>query len=82
MVNHRNTVNHNQEAPLSFSPEQTSRIMIAKDLDHIEPLSGMGVDANLAAYAAFLLIEKGLDCLLYTSPSPRDQRGSRMPSSA
>ena len=23
-----------------------------------------------------------LDCLLYTSPSPRDQRGSRMPSSA
>ena len=31
--------------------------------------------------------EKGIDekiddCLLYTSPSPRDQRGSRMPSSA
>ena len=31
--------------------------------------------------------EPGLDeeviaCLLYTSPSPRDQRGSRMPSSA
>ena len=28
--------------------------------------------------------EKGTDtfCLLYTSPSPRDQRGSRMPSSA
>ena len=25
---------------------------------------------------------KGLSCLLYTSPSPRDQRGSRMPSSA
>ena len=23
-----------------------------------------------------------LGCLLYTSPSPRDQRGSRMPSSA
>ena len=23
-----------------------------------------------------------LDCLLYTSPSPRDQRGTRMPSSA
>ena len=26
--------------------------------------------------------EKDLLCLLYTSPSPRDQRGSRMPSSA
>ena len=25
---------------------------------------------------------KGYICLLYTSPSPRDQRGSRMPSSA
>ena len=25
---------------------------------------------------------KGSGCLLYTSPSPRDQRGSRMPSSA
>ena len=24
----------------------------------------------------------GNTCLLYTSPSPRDQRGSRMPSSA
>ena len=24
----------------------------------------------------------GMRCLLYTSPSPRDQRGSRMPSSA
>ena len=34
--------------------------------------------AKLAAGA------KGYDliCLLYTSPSPRDQRGSRMPSSA
>ena len=28
------------------------------------------------------VIEKGFGCLLYTSPSPRDQRGSRMPSSA
>ena len=27
-------------------------------------------------------IEQSRSCLLYTSPSPRDQRGSRMPSSA
>ena len=27
-------------------------------------------------------VELALHCLLYTSPSPRDQRGSRMPSSA
>ena len=25
---------------------------------------------------------EAISCLLYTSPSPRDQRGSRMPSSA
>ena len=29
-----------------------------------------------------LLIEKGIICLLYTSPSPRDRQKSRMPSSA
>ena len=28
------------------------------------------------------LAEQSKRCLLYTSPSPRDQRGSRMPSSA
>ena len=41
-------------------------------------------------YSLFPTGEAGLDykdikpyfCLLYTSPSPRDQRGSRMPSSA
>ena len=27
-------------------------------------------------------LDQAEDCLLYTSPSPRDQRGSRMPSSA
>ena len=32
-----------------------------------------------ANHALFVLMH---DCLLYTSPSPRDQRGSRMPSSA
>ena len=26
--------------------------------------------------------KEDITCLLYTSPSPRDQRGSRMPSSA
>ena len=31
---------------------------------------------------AVILFALGALCLLYTSPSPRDQRGSRMPSSA
>ena len=32
--------------------------------------------------SALLIETLSKDCLLYTSPSPRDQRGSRMPSSA
>ena len=40
-----------------------------------------------AVYAARAMLKpimvSGMEpCLLYTSPSPRDQRGSRMPSSA
>ena len=31
---------------------------------------------------AYTVINRLKSCLLYTSPSPRDQRGSRMPSSA
>ena len=29
-----------------------------------------------------MVYQQFINCLLYTSPSPRDQRGSRMPSSA
>ena len=37
----------------------------------------------VAVLAASALVLVGCGgCLLYTSPSPRDQRGSRMPSSA
>ena len=38
---------------------------------------------NMVATVDPQATDAGLDvCLLYTSPSPRDQRGSRMPSSA
>ena len=37
---------------------------------------------GLAAYVEAHEIDVLFGCLLYTSPSPRDQRGSRMPSSA
>ena len=44
------------------------------------------LDASFADAASALLECDGrivvIGCLLYTSPSPRDQRGSRMPSSA
>ena len=36
-----------------------------------------------ADHPVLVLVERQTEvCLLYTSPSPRDQRGSRMPSSA
>ena len=40
---------------------------------------GLVAEVSLARGA---LLEVADPCLLYTSPSPRDQRGSRMPSSA
>ena len=39
--------------------------------------AGMGEAFGIGAFGALMMV-----CLLYTSPSPRDQRGSRMPSSA
>ena len=42
-----------------------------------------GIEGGEGGQRAYLTtIARGLLCLLYTSPSPRDQRGSRMPSSA
>ena len=35
-----------------------------------------------SACGAFFTAEDGINCLLYTSPSPRDRTRSRMPSSA
>ena len=47
----------------------------AVDIHHIEN-RGAGGDKNKDT------IENLMACLLYTSPSPRDKRQSRMPSSA
>ena len=46
----------------------------AATLNAITAASQIGGDVHV--------LVAGSGCLLYTSPSPRDQRGSRMPSSA
>ena len=45
-------------------------------------LALQGAMSNAAAGVMLMLFRPYKVCLLYTSPSPRDQRGSRMPSSA
>ena len=42
----------------------------------------VGLDPALERMPQSWLNEQGINCLLYTSPSPRDKRQSRMPSSA
>ena len=51
------------------------------DTAKCKPL-GFGEGIGPACSDCETLFEFVKDCLLYTSPSPRDQRGSRMPSSA
>ena len=41
---------------------------------------GGNIGVNIGEDGVYMIDDKF--CLLYTSPSPRDQRGSRMPSSA
>ena len=70
------------------------RLMVAggRYTRHLSPALGFGDEgserrdigpAQALVYTLELVsIEGATTCLLYTSPSPRDQRGSRMPSSA
>ena len=44
--------------------------------------TGVARDPAMAVATSAVLDHCATTCLLYTSPSPRDQRGSRMPSSA
>ena len=64
-------VNHNNDTVYSVDPE--SGAATALFTSNLDVVAGLAHDpATDTIYS----------CLLYTSPSPRDQRGSRMPSSA
>ena len=60
---------------IAEAAQKNADMMIA--FASIDPHKG-----KMGAREARRLIEEHGVCLLYTSPSPRDQRGSRMPSSA
>ena len=58
------------------------RLVLIEGLKNIVAVvPGIGATGVFSTAAVALRIT-GYICLLYTSPSPRDQRGSRMPSSA
>ena len=76
----------NKSEALELIEKDPSQFVITF-IDHsLQKLDGsveLGVDLvpklkNLNPYMPVTM----MSCLLYTSPSPRDQRGSRMPSSA
>ena len=48
----------------------------------VDDLGWMDIGANGSSFYETPNIDKLAGCLLYTSPSPRDKRQSRMPSSA
>ena len=66
----------------SISEEQ-SLITVESDKASMEiPAPAAGVITSLIVKTGDRVAEGNDICLLYTSPSPRDQRGTRMPSSA
>ena len=72
---------NNLNTELSKSSE--NRISQA-DIEWLMQLENTIIE-NINSYSfcvSWLAGELAVSCLLYTSPSPRDQRGSRMPSSA
>ena len=72
------------------SPDSDSeQLVLAEVLGEVESSQSLSSLIDDAASTTTAVISEGStsltnveSCLLYTSPSPRDQRGSRMPSSA
>ena len=58
-----------------------SKVIQVLTMDNDKMLNADGVEDESVGQQ-YLETHNNWPCLLYTSPSPRDQRGSRMPSSA
>ena len=73
------TINHVNEAIYKKAHQTSARYDRAQSEFSMCGLTEVFKDFFKAPYVAESHLQ---NCLLYTSPSPRDQRGSRMPSSA
>jgi len=58
------------------------KVEIGKMLPSVDGVLALRYHRNFTAPHLFTKDENSDDCLLYTSPSPRDVEESRMPSSA
>ena len=66
-------------------PKNIFQEYLAQDYFFLETFAkayGLAVSKSKDKYSIRKLSELLMGCLLYTSPSPRDQEASRMPSSA
>ena len=60
----------------------TLAIVLGAGLDTTRLVSAKQKTVDALDAATLYAVNQSADCLLYTSPSPRDKRQSRMPSSA
>ena len=78
---------------LALAAPASAKIATGSNVADMTVTESNGVQHNLSDFAGKKVVlewtnegcpyvKKHYNCLLYTSPSPRDQRGSRMPSSA
>ena len=65
-----------------YDMEADQGILLHPHLATVTYLTDGGAPTLVLERPSPLLAQQPCTCLLYTSPSPRDQRGSRMPSSA
>ena len=77
-------INKKQQKELDklFQPGEDLHILVM-NVEAFSTKKGVEFAAKfLRCHRTMMAIDESTTCLLYTSPSPRDQRGSRMPSSA
>ena len=69
---------------MNFSSAEKTKAAFHQNASIVGYLHGDFMEMTLADFSGFVLSQQPSphDCLLYTSPSPRDSASSRMPSSA
>ena len=77
----RRKSSRSEAATAQVSFPQLDRQVLRNRFAPVEPLDDEQM-ALIHEATMTLLEDQGIDCLLYTSPSPRDATLSRMPSSA